>query len=336
MTLAGRLVPIAAAAWLGFVILQRLLSGRFWLWLIPDMVPPVIYLAAPVLLVVAGRFRRTTTILAAGSLLLGAGHGGLNVGAADQPPSAGAVRVFSWNTEYWHQDDDPGAFYRFLKDQRADVYVLQEYMGWVAGRPEPVDDLPRLRREFPGYHVAAEGELLTLSRFPITATRRVGPATALGPRPSWQEAFDLAKILRTDLLIGASTLSVYNVHIPVQAVLNVNPFAGLRSRSSHRDAQFRGLHADLDANPHAALVSGDFNSTGAMGEMRPLFDRMASANAADDSLYPTSWYAGVLPLWQLDWTFTDGLEIHAYDLRDPRGQSDHRAQSAVVSLVQAD
>ncbi|GAB1817677.1 endonuclease/exonuclease/phosphatase family protein [Herbidospora sp. RD11066] len=323
MTLAGRLAPIAAAAWLGFVVLHRLLSGEFWLWLIPDLIPPVAYLVVPVLLLAAGRFRRATTILAAGSLVLSAGHGGLNWGSPE--PAAGAIRVFSWNTQYWHQDEDPDAFYRFLKDQRADVYLFQEYMNWVDSRPLRIDDVPRLRREFPGYQIAAEGELLTMSRFPITAT-------SVRPRPTWQEEFDQAKILRTDLLIGTSTLSVYNVHIPVQAVLDVNPFAGLRDRSARRDGEFRELHADLDARPNPALVSGDFNSTGAMGEMRPLFDRMTSANTVTDAIYPTSWYAGLLPLWQLDWTFAAKTKIHTYDLLDPRGLSDHRAQSVTISL----
>ncbi len=86
------------------------------------------------------------------------------------------------------------------------------------------------------------------------------------------------------------------MHIPAQYVLNENPFTArfyteLRSRGERRDAQFGGLLADLGANPSAALVSGDFNSTGAMGELRPLFDRLTSANTANRSIYPTSWYA---------------------------------------------
>ncbi|WP_061295652.1 endonuclease/exonuclease/phosphatase family protein [Herbidospora cretacea] len=327
---------IASAVWLGFVILHHLLTGRFWLWLIPDLIPPALYLAVPLTLLAVAGCRGRAALLAAGSLVLGATHGGLNPAALiapGGPPPPGAVRVFSWNTEYWHQDDDPRAFYRFLTDQRADVYVLQEYLNWVGDRPREVADLAALRREFPGYHVAAAGELVTLSRFPVVAAR---PVVDPGG-PSWQAAFDLAKILRTDLRIGASTLSVYNVHIPAQYVLNENPFTAsfhteLRSRGERRDAQFGALLADLAANPSAALVSGDFNSTGAMGELRPLFDRLTSANTANRSIYPTSWYAGVLPLWQLDWTFTRGLNVHTSELRDPRGLSDHRAQSLTISV----
>jgi len=46
----GRAVLLGIAlAWLAFVVLHRLLSGRFWLWLLPDLVPPATYLAVPVL-----------------------------------------------------------------------------------------------------------------------------------------------------------------------------------------------------------------------------------------------------------------------------------------------
>ncbi|GIH25185.1 hypothetical protein Aph01nite_34950 [Acrocarpospora phusangensis] len=337
----SRSVLVAAAVWLLFVVLHRLLTGRFWLWLVPDMAPPLIYLVVPLVLLglvpVIGRLRVPCALLAAGSLLLGAGHGGLNLSALTHDGgTTGDLRVFSWNTEYWHQDDDPERFYRFLKDQEADVYVLQEYLNWVDDQPKEVDELDRLRREFPGYHLAAEGELLTLSRFPIVATPRVGPAPA---RPSWQEAFDLVKILRTDLRVGASVLSVYNVHIPAQYVLNENPFGErfyteLRSRSARRDVQFGSLRQDVEANRNAVLVSGDFNSTSAMGEMAWLFDRLSDANDANPSLYPASWYAGVLPLWQLDWTFTASVRVHTYDLRDPQGMSDHRAQSLLADLTE--
>ncbi|WP_214107655.1 endonuclease/exonuclease/phosphatase family protein [Acrocarpospora catenulata] len=338
----GRLLLIACATWLTFVALHRLLTGRFWLWLLPDLVPPIFYVAAPLLLFaltpLAGRLRRRCALLLTASLLLGIGHSGLNLPGDPGTPPPGALRVFSWNTLYWHQDDDPDRFYRFLKDQRADIYLLQEYLGWVDDQPRQMNDLTRLRREFPGYHLAVAGEQLTLSRFPIIATPPVGLAAALTPGSPWRTTFDLAKTLRTDLRVGSSVLSVYNVHIPAQAVLNENPFLAsfyteLRDRSSRRDAQYQGLRADLDRNRNPVLVSGDFNTTAAMGELTWLSDHLTSANEVNSSLYPTSWYAGILPLWQLDWTFTRSIKIHAYDLLDPVGLSDHRAQSLLIQPV---
>ncbi|MFC4535799.1 endonuclease/exonuclease/phosphatase family protein [Sphaerisporangium dianthi] len=341
-----RLPLWGAGAWLAYVALQHLLSGRFWLWLLPDLAPPLVYLAVPLVLLaaapLAGRAWRWCAVLTAAALVLGAGRCGLNLGvasSADGPAPAGAVRVFSWNTEYWHQSDDPDRFYEFLKDQRADVYLLQEYLNWVGGDPRQVDDLARLRREFPGYHIAALGELVTLSRHPIVASPPVGPARTLGPRPPWRAAFDLAKVLRTDLRVGASTLSMYNVHVPTQYMLDENPltsrfYANLQARNAARKAQFDGLRDDAGANAGPVLVSGDFNSTAAMGDMDWLFDRMESANRAAPYLHPSSWPAGGPALWQLDWTFTSAARVHGYRLVDPLGMSDHRAQALIVSVAE--
>ncbi|MEU4831357.1 endonuclease/exonuclease/phosphatase family protein [Streptosporangium sp. NPDC023615] len=340
-----RLLLGAAAAWLLFVVLHHLLSGRFWLWLLPDLVPPLVYLAVPLLLLagtpLAGRARRWYAALTVASLVLGAGQSGLNPGGAvrgDRPVPAGALRVLSWNTEYWHQHDDPGRFYAFLRSHDADVYALQEYLNWTGDTPLRVDDLARLRREFPGYHLAVDGELVTLSRFPVTATARVGPARALGPAAPWRATFDLAKVLRTDLRIGASVLSVYNVHIPTQYMLDENPLTpefhvALRARDAARGAQFRGLRADLDANRNPVVVTGDFNTTYAMGDLRKLPERLAGANGASSRLLPASWPAGGPALWQLDWTFTSQVTVHRYGLLDPRGMSDHRAQSVLLSVA---
>ncbi|GGO10495.1 hypothetical protein GCM10010116_21070 [Microbispora rosea subsp. aerata] len=342
----GRLVAAAAAAWLLFVVLHLLLSGRFWLWLVPDLVPPLVYLAVPLLLVAAlpltrGRARLWCAAATAVSLALGAGRSGLDPAAlwagGGPPAPPGAIRLVSWNTEYWDQDDDPGRFYGLMKERHADVYVLQEYLNWVDGTPRRIDEQARLRREFPGYHVAVLGELVTLSRFPIVSTAPVGPARSLGPGATWDSAFALGKVLRTDLRIGDAIVSVYNVHIPTQYMLDENPltprfYTALRGRAAAREAQFRGLEEDLAGNDRPVVVAGDFNSTGAMGEMRPLFDRLSSADRAGDSLMPASWPAGGPVLWRLDWIFTASLTVHGYRLLDPRGMSDHRMQETLVSV----
>ncbi|MBP2708416.1 endonuclease/exonuclease/phosphatase family protein [Microbispora sp. RL4-1S] len=342
----GRLLLCVAAAWAAFVVLHRLLSGRFWLWLVPDMVPPLVYLVVPLLLLAAapaaGRgSRRWCAGLAVVSLALGAGQSGLdpaalwNGGGPPAPP--GAIRLVSWNTEYWDQGDDPDRFYALLKAQHADVYLLQEYLHWVNDGPRQVDDLARLRREFPGYEITTAGELVTLSRLPVVSTATVGPARALGPAAPWRPVFDLAKVLRTDLRVGGSTLSLYNVHIPTQYVLGENPLSSrfydtLRARAAARDEQFRGLEADIAGNRDPLLVAGDFNSTVAMGEMRPLFDRLSVADDASRSLLPASWPAGGPALWKLDWTLTSAATVHGYRLLDPGGMSDHRVQEMLLSV----
>lgn len=313
-----------AVAWLVFVVLHRVLTGRFWLWLLPDLIPPASYLGIPlVLLVIAVP---TAQFWAAGvalvAMLIGIDHCGLNRHGFSQAGEAplDAVRVLSWNTEYWDQAENAKHLYEFLKAGSADIYALQERLYGSHHDQREVPDLNRLRAEFPDYHLAAGGELLTLSRFPIAGTDRVG-----------------SKVLRTDLVLGTGMLSVYNVHIPAQYVrddklLSRHFFTQLRDRNGTRRYEFDALRADVAANPNPVLVTGDFNSTGAMGELRWLGKHLRSANYAARQLFPGSWPAGGPALWQLDWTFTRGLLVHRYELGDPRGISDHRTQELLISM----
>jgi endonuclease/exonuclease/phosphatase (EEP) superfamily protein YafD len=127
------------------------------------------------------------------------------------------------------------------------------------------------------------------------------------------------------------------VHVPAQYVAGDRPlsagfYSRLRHRHASREAQLRGLQSDVDANRNPVLVTGDFNSTLAMRDLRRLSRRLANANHAARRLYPSSWPARGAALWQLDWTFTSGVEVHRYDLLDPRGMSDHRVQALLVSI----
>jgi endonuclease/exonuclease/phosphatase (EEP) superfamily protein YafD len=337
MTVGHAVLLVLTAGWLVFVLARRFLSGRHWMWLLPDLLPPATYLAVPLVLVtvaIGTQAQPWCAVGAVAALVIGIGHSGLNPGALRRPapPPAKAIRVVSWNTEYWDQAETAKHLHEFLAARRADIYVLQERIHGRHTEPRQVRDLPRLRAEFPGYHVAEAGELITLSRFPITA-----PASARGA--DWRGEFDATKFLRTDVRVGSAVLSLYNVHIPTQYVVGDNPFrrsfyAALRDRYANRTTHLRKLCADLAANRHATLVSGDFNSTAAMGEMRWLLRHLRAANQATRQLWPATWPAGGLALWQLDWTFTSGVLVHRYRLLDPRGISDHRVQELLISVPQ--
>ncbi|WP_214414362.1 hypothetical protein, partial [Sphaerisporangium fuscum] len=84
------LVSLAAAA-LALAALRALLTGRTWLWVVPDlMVPPLLLVAAPLALLaavavpelrrdpLAGRARWAAPSLAVAALVLGVGQAGLN------------------------------------------------------------------------------------------------------------------------------------------------------------------------------------------------------------------------------------------------------------------
>jgi endonuclease/exonuclease/phosphatase (EEP) superfamily protein YafD len=346
------LVMTAAALWLAFVVAHRLLSGRIWIWAVLDLVPPIAFAAVPVLLLAVARLARPArwrvVLLAGAALLLGADLSGVAPAApwrAAPPAPPGAIRVMSWNTEFWDQEDDPAAFYRYLKAQDADVYLLQEYVFLADRQPRRIDDLARLRAEFPGYEIVAHSELVTLSRLPIVSAAPIdampwlSAATGSLPPPDTDFLpYWTTKTLRTDVRAGDRTVSLYNVHLPVPLATDRNPLGGefwriIREQHGRRWANLHALEADLAANSGPVVVAGDLNTTEAMSALRPMSERLADAGAGTlRSPYPATWGFGGVPLWRLDWAFTSAdVRVHGYRFGDPAGLSDHPAQHLLIS-----
>ncbi|HEY0805887.1 MAG TPA: hypothetical protein VGD84_12510, partial [Pseudonocardiaceae bacterium] len=212
--LGTRILVGVAVAWLVFAVAQRVFSGRWWFWLLVDVLPPALFLLVPLLfllsvpilyacrvrLPVAARWWVVGTTLLAGVLTFD--QSGVNLatltGNPDGAAPPGALPVFAWNTEYWDQTDDPNRFYAFLKAQHADVYLLQEYLYWDDSKDDKgairVLDSARLHREFPGYTVVIRGELLTLSHFPVVVRPPVGPDRLIAGKSNvdWQTEFETA------------------------------------------------------------------------------------------------------------------------------------------------
>jgi endonuclease/exonuclease/phosphatase family metal-dependent hydrolase len=355
----ARLLFTLTAAWAVFLAAFLLFTGEHWWWRPVELAPPPVFVAVPAVLLLLAPLARPVrgrlVAVAVCCLAIGVDLTGLNasalpgVGGATAAP-AGALRVFSWNTEYWYDGDDPDRFYGYLAEQRADVYLLQEHVGWdLAGhRPVRVDHVAELRRRFPDYEVVATGEMLTMSRYPIVAWRGLDgwpyladPARHGTPADSAFDDYYRYKVLRTDLRVDGRTLAVYNVHMPVQLDISMDPTSPeftefMRAQQDRRQAHYQALRADLGTGPAARLVAGDFNATSAMGELRDLSDRLHDAVAASDRLYPTSWPDGDRAGWRLDWAFTDGpVRSHEYRMVPAHGMSDHRGQHVTVSLTDA-
>ncbi|MEE1753774.1 endonuclease/exonuclease/phosphatase family protein [Streptomyces sp. SP18CS02] len=335
-----RLLVAATALWAAFLALHVLLAGNWWPWLVVETMPPPALVAVPVLLLALTPLARPVrrplgaallALLLAGAPLAGVGPGAFTGSVTGGTGTGtGTVKVFSWNTDYWHMSDDPDAFYAYLRDQRADIYLLQEYLYWKDGKPVRVDDLDRLRAAFPGYHVAAESELVTLSRLPVTATRLLD-----GADTDWRGS----RILRTDIRIGAEVVSFYNIHLAVPIDLERTPFSAgflrfTREQHQRRQAELGALRADLARNPLPALAAGDFNSAWVPHLLR-LEDGL---ERRDPQGAPTawSWPASGLALprmWRLDWLFsTDDVRVTGYRFRDGHGFSDHMAQDIRISI----
>ncbi|MGW2814910.1 endonuclease/exonuclease/phosphatase family protein [Streptomyces sp. NPDC001415] len=350
---AGRLVCWSALAWLVCLTVERVVGGRYWFGELAGAVPPFAFVVLPLALAAliplargADRWRTGAAVVLA--LVLGAGQSGINFGALwsrDHAAGPDSVRVVAWNTNSWNQLlGTQDHFYAFLKAKKADVYLLHEYQHVTPDRKgrEPIDDLARLREEFPGYEITTDGELVTLSRFPVVARPAVGPARALAPDAGWSTRYRQAKVLRTDLLVKGRTVSFYNLHMPVWNSMTDGPLSGafyshMRQSFGPRQAQYAGLEQDVADNPNPVVVAGDFNTTAAMSELDGMRSRLDDAMGANDDLYPTSWEeGGWKPFWRTDWAFTGhGATADEYRFDSPEKLSDHAVQDLWVSVPPA-
>jgi hypothetical protein len=346
LPLADRLLVSAGASLLGLVVLHVLLSGRTWVWNVPDLTPPLLFLLGPLALAAAlapltlrGAATRRRPALVAWALTLlalalGVGQAGLNPpaltgGIADGPAPQSALRVVSWDTLYW-DSLAPDRFYQYLKAQQADIYLLQEYRQ---------GEDARLRRELPGYQIATVGDLITVSRFPIVANLPF--ETNPQPPPGTDDIFFLKGwkwgAMRTDVLVGGRVLSAYNVHFYDQFYLNAFPLApafydNIRGLDEGRRVQLDMVLSDVRQNPNPLLVSGNFNLLPNMGDMQR-FAALKDAGRAGRSLYPTSLRFFGPSFWLMDRTFTtQDVGVHQFALRSPDGLSSHDLQETVISV----
>ncbi|WSQ09429.1 endonuclease [Streptomyces sp. NBC_01231] len=338
-----RILIGAALGWLLLITVRPLLGGRVWWWVLVDLLPPLVLALVPVVLLAAGtavalrrvrgpvREGRRLVGLAVVALIVAVPQSGLNlraIGPREQAPPD-ALKVMSWDTLEWHQDNNADHFYRYLKQRMADVYLLQEYMEIGDGEPVPVDDKDRLRAAFPGYHFASAGELLTVSRFPI---KRQSVVKARLPEPvtSWGDYWNI-RVLRTDIVVDGTEVSLYNVHLPDLFSLETSPFSPdfyriVDDLDHRRTATLKALRRDIEGNDNPKLVAGTLNVVPGSGELRWL-DGLTDAAHSSNSLYPVSFWVGKPQAWRLDWAFSAaGAKTYGYRLTDPEGLSSHRAQ----------
>jgi hypothetical protein len=343
-----RVLLSSAIAVVLLVGLHVLLSGRTWLWVLPDLMPPLLFPLLP--LAVLGtlavvRPRRPVTIavalLSVLALAFGVGQAGLNLPGqvTDGPAPPGALHVVSWDTLEWTTGKDPDRFYGFLTGRNADVYLLQNYPHTGPEAFQLAADDQRLRREFPGYEFATAGSLLTISRFPIVAQipMETNPIPPPGTDNIWYLSSWKYGILRTDLNVRGRILSVYNVFFYDRFFLHVLPltpafFRNIQGLDAGRTAQLDRLLADAGVNSHPLVISGNLNVLPNTGD-RDRLDAFKNAGRADHSLYPASLTFFGFPLWRMDWTFTSpNVGVHSYDLVPPDGLSSRHLQDVVLSV----
>jgi GT2 family glycosyltransferase/endonuclease/exonuclease/phosphatase family metal-dependent hydrolase len=332
---AVRLLSALIVAWLLLAVLNLLLSGRFWLWILPYLLPPAAFLAIPLVLTALTPLVRPRWWITAGALaglLAGGSQAGINLAALGPGPGpvpAGSLRVVTWSTGIVDGISRPDRIFQYLQSLHADVYLLGEYLPSAAGPAV-------LRHYFPGYTAVADGDLLTLSRLPVVAIKMLPAAPPAGS--TFDQQFAVVKAIRTDVRADGRILSLYNVHMPVQidvsSPLRAKFYRLLRTRAAQRRDDFGALDRDVAANKLPVLVAGDFNTSPAMGDMRGIAGMLRDAITVNRSLFPASWDSQFpLALVRLDWAFTSpGVNVSRYDFLDAQAISDHRAQSLMISL----
>ncbi|HEX6469482.1 MAG TPA: endonuclease/exonuclease/phosphatase family protein [Streptosporangiaceae bacterium] len=336
-------------AWAAAITLHYLLSGRTWLWALPEMVPPVAFAAVPLAVIVlavlrpplpAGGGHWTVPVLASVLLVAGGRWSGVTLRprrrrparaaatavaragstARTGPPAAAPVVAFVWNTQFWDQGKDQESFHRFIRERAADVYFLQEYVYW-AGREVPATGIEKLAALMPDHEVFTDAGLVTLVHRRLAPLRRPGiPGTAL----------------RVDISAGAAPIALYNIHLPAPLDPGKSPLKApfyrfVRAQAARRRHAFQALDELLDEAPPALFMGGDFNSSPAMRGMRRLRGRLADALPPAGRPYPATWPAGRWRLWRIDWVFTSPqVVVESARIVEPAGLSDHAGQLCVI------
>ncbi|MEU4620047.1 endonuclease/exonuclease/phosphatase family protein [Actinoplanes sp. NPDC023801] len=346
-------VLATAALWFVFAVLQELLTGKVWFWVLPGLAPPIVFAVVPALLLLAAiplkRFRAPVLALVIASFLVNIPSSGINYSAllpADRPAAEGSrVRVVQMNTDYWGQlregtltdRRDKESMLRYLRALDADVYLLQEHMTRDGDLALPVTDLSDVARAFPEYRAIAAGTLLTLTRLPVVDHKIVNQETGSDlnlPPPPYE--------LMVNVRVGNTVLSTYNIHMPIQIIIEQNWFTRdfyreIERRHAIRSNEFRILARDVAANPNPLIVAGDFNTSPAMGDIRGLLDVTRDAASSSGRLYPATWrVGGQLPmLWRNDWyLIRNNITVDEFRSLDPEGNSDHLVQAVNLLITE--
>lgn len=259
-----KVITVLMVLWLVFVILHVLLTGKLFLWNIMGSLPPIAFLAIPLLFLASEFFLKKRSLIRIISALIAVTLGftqadlnlfplvnlQTNVVKADNATNITQyvkIKVVDWNTCFWDQNKNDEQYYRLLKKQKADIYLLQEYLYDAGNLVQPqkgettkvdrsrrysicsvmpgfpprywaVDDISRLVKEFPGYYIRTNLQFVLISRYPI------------------KEAFtDYSEQFAVyDVDIAGKTIRFFNVHMLLHVELG-NPltaqfYRGLRQR----------------------------------------------------------------------------------------------------------
>lgn len=307
-----RLLTCAATVLLVLNLLDLGFADRWWPWLIAGMVPWHVWVGAAVALIGVALIRRRPrwwpALLAVCALALSLVQSGLHLPATMAPASNADIKVVQWNTQFWDSDEDASTFAARLRAMQADVLLLQEHGVPAAGDTiRGITDLDDIRAWFPGYSVAVNHDLVTVSRFPIT---RISKDPAGGA-------------LLTRIAAPRGPVTMLNVHLVAPYDLSSGPWSpafwhATDSRGALQERQLRWVGRHVTP---ATYVAGDFNAT---ASMRDLPDRFPGLRDVSTSPWDGTWGPGPFLLWRVDWQLAgSAVCVSGYDTAERNESSDH-------------
>lgn len=192
--------------------------GRGDFWLLKEVIdaPPFIWAVPSLMLILIALIKRQRKMAWANLVILGVSQWilmGVNLPLPESSiEKTASARVLSYNIQCAKQGIEPvvGTIQRL----NADLICLQETQNNRMDLTLP----QTLRERFPGWHIAEGGDVMTLSRFPILATK----THALSPKTN-------RVILETTIEVQGERLTVLNLHYAVK------PSHLLRSQMSLAD-----------------------------------------------------------------------------------------------------
>lgn len=316
-------------AWVAFGIANLLLRDRWGTWLVVGMMPWAAWLLIAAVLLVFLWWRTGHTRLTAAVTLVAAA---VTVWSSATPltranlaaPSASDIRVVQWNTEFWDLTEPPGALGRRLQSMDADVYVLQEH-----GKPSQDGGITGLTNEekvrawFPGFHVAAHHDLLTISRYPIVAELHGEHGGAL--------------VTTVDTPTGP--LRVVNVHTVAPYDLSRPPWTGsfwssVWDRAGTQDRQLDWAARQANDRTAPTLVAGDLNATSGMRDINGRFGRLRDVST---SPWHGTWGIRDVLAWRIDWQLaTPTVCVSDFRILPMNPSSDHTPTQMTIRTRQED
>lgn len=246
--------------------------------------------------------------------------------AADHPAPGAALKITTFNTEYWHIPEQELVDQVHYQDM--DIVFFQEHLEKHGDTWGPTNRIPQLKAVLKDRHVDVNGEVVTVSKWPIVRSH----------------AFTGTEAVRTDIRgPGGRVISAYNIHLPVHIhpELLSSPLRFYQDASAiatRRQQLLDEITADLAANPNPVIVAGDFNTSSAMSATAWFRQHMTDAYAAPHCPQASDTFelARGLLSWRIDYVFVSRhLRPTSYCTQAAPRMSDHKSITAGLRLLSA-